>query len=88
MKIPGQAIHNSTRIHQVGSNLRIDDVQQDNDAGDYVCIASSKASGARQASPPARLSIICKYQTNNLHLQLQLNSQVLLGKESKTGRTL
>ncbi|XP_036333186.1 tyrosine-protein kinase-like otk isoform X2 [Rhagoletis pomonella] len=51
-------VKNSTRVRQLESNLRIEAVQRDTDAGDYVCIATSMTSGARQASPPARLNII------------------------------
>ncbi|TDG51099.1 hypothetical protein AWZ03_002462 [Drosophila navojoa] len=53
----GQQIRYDSRVLQIGSNLRIESVQRD-DAGDYVCIAASAASGARQASPPAKLSVI------------------------------
>ncbi|TMW42466.1 hypothetical protein DOY81_012454, partial [Sarcophaga bullata] len=53
----GHLIANTTRIYQNGSDLHIDSVSRDSDAGDYVCIATNVANGARQASPPARLSI-------------------------------
>ncbi|EDW10217.1 tyrosine-protein kinase-like otk [Drosophila mojavensis] len=53
----GQQIGYDSRVLQIGSNLRIESVQRE-DAGDYVCIAASAASGARQASPPAKLSVI------------------------------
>ncbi|XP_011184428.2 tyrosine-protein kinase-like otk [Zeugodacus cucurbitae] len=51
-------VKNSSRVRQSESNLHIEAVQRDTDVGDYVCIATSMTSGARQASPPARLNII------------------------------
>ncbi|XP_055382342.1 tyrosine-protein kinase-like otk [Condylostylus longicornis] len=54
----GHPIQNSSRVHQVGSNLHVNDIVKDKDAGDYVCIAATSSSGARQASPPARLTVI------------------------------
>ncbi|XP_053961875.1 tyrosine-protein kinase-like otk [Anastrepha ludens] len=51
-------VENSTRVRQFKSNLHIETAQRDTDIGDYVCIATSATSGARQASPPARLNII------------------------------
>uniref|UniRef100_A0A0K8U9L3 Tyrosine-protein kinase-like otk n=3 Tax=Bactrocera latifrons TaxID=174628 RepID=A0A0K8U9L3_BACLA len=51
-------VKNSTRVRQLHSDLHIETVQRDADIGDYVCIATSTASGARQASPPARLNVI------------------------------
>ncbi|XP_064537868.1 tyrosine-protein kinase-like otk [Drosophila montana] len=56
----GQQIVYDRRVARIDSNLHIESVQRE-DAGDYVCIAASVASGARQASPPAKLSVICKY---------------------------
>ncbi|XP_067627176.1 tyrosine-protein kinase-like otk [Eurosta solidaginis] len=49
---------NTTRVRQTDSNLHIEAVQHDTDVGDYICIATSATSGARQASPPARLNVI------------------------------
>ncbi|EDW00736.1 GH21047 [Drosophila grimshawi] len=56
----GQQIVYDKRVAQIGSNLHIDSVRRE-DAGDYVCIAASVTSGARQASPPAKLSVISRY---------------------------
>ncbi|XP_034477459.1 tyrosine-protein kinase-like otk [Drosophila innubila] len=53
----GQQIMYDKRVQQIGGNLHIESVQRD-DAGDFVCIATSVASGARQESPPAKLSVI------------------------------
>ncbi|XP_030554097.1 tyrosine-protein kinase-like otk [Drosophila novamexicana] len=53
----GQQIVYDRRVAQIGSNLHIESLQRE-DAGDYVCIAASVTSGARQASPPAKLSVI------------------------------
>ncbi|KAH8421075.1 hypothetical protein KR222_010720, partial [Zaprionus bogoriensis] len=53
----GQRIVYDKRVQQIDGNLHIESVQRD-DAGDFVCIATSVASGARQASPPAKLSVI------------------------------
>ncbi|XP_037954224.1 tyrosine-protein kinase-like otk, partial [Teleopsis dalmanni] len=53
----GLLLHNSTKIKQINSNLIIERVNKSNDEGDYVCIATNTGSGARQASPPARLKI-------------------------------
>lgn len=58
--IAGQQIVYDRRVAQIGSNLHIESLQRE-DAGDYVCIAASVTSGARQASPPAKLSVICEY---------------------------
>jgi len=60
--IAGQQIVYGKRVQQIGGNLHIESVQRD-DAGDFVCIATSVASGARQESPPAKLSVICKYHS-------------------------
>lgn len=57
--IAGQQVVYDKRVQQIGGNLHIESVQRD-DAGDFVCIATSVASGAREASPPAKLSVICK----------------------------
>ncbi|ETN66111.1 PTK7 protein tyrosine kinase 7 [Anopheles darlingi] len=43
------------RLYQNGSNLHIRAVNGTLDRGDYVCLATARASGARVASPPARL---------------------------------
>ncbi|KAH8362345.1 hypothetical protein KR200_000746 [Drosophila serrata] len=54
----GHRIAYDKRVYQIGSNLHIEAVQRPEDVGDYVCIATSLASGAREASPPAKLSVI------------------------------
>ncbi|KAH8402049.1 hypothetical protein KR009_009485, partial [Drosophila setifemur] len=54
----GQRIAYDKRVYQIASNLHIEAVQRAEDVGDYVCIATSLASGAREASPPAKLSVI------------------------------
>ncbi|XP_033250622.1 tyrosine-protein kinase-like otk [Drosophila miranda] len=54
----GREIAYDKRIYRVGSHLHIEAVQREEDVGDYVCIATSLASGAREASPPAKLSVI------------------------------
>ncbi|KAL7736023.1 hypothetical protein ACLKA6_003762 [Drosophila palustris] len=55
----GQQIVYDKRVQQIGGNLHIESVQREDD-GDFVCIATSVASGARQESPPAKLSVICE----------------------------
>lgn len=59
-RIPGHRIAYDKRVYQIGSHLHIEAVQRAEDVGDYVCIATSLASGAREASPPAKLSVICE----------------------------
>ncbi|EDV35802.1 uncharacterized protein Dana_GF12649 [Drosophila ananassae] len=54
----GHRIAYDKRVYQIGSHLHIEAVQRAEDVGDYVCIATSLASGAREASPPAKLSVI------------------------------
>lgn len=54
-------LENTSRVHQVGSNLHVKNIIKDKDAGDYVCIATQTSSGARQASPPATITVICKF---------------------------
>uniref|UniRef100_A0A1B0AGA3 Tyrosine-protein kinase-like otk n=1 Tax=Glossina pallidipes TaxID=7398 RepID=A0A1B0AGA3_GLOPL len=54
----GQLLQNSTRVYQNGSDLHIEAVRRESDAGNYVCIATNVENGARQASPEAHLSII------------------------------
>lgn len=71
----GQLIQNSSRIYQNGSDLHIEAVSRDSDGGDYVCIATNVASGARQASPPARLTVICKYLNPTLTYHTQRTIQ-------------
>uniref|UniRef100_A0A8W7Q272 Ig-like domain-containing protein n=1 Tax=Anopheles coluzzii TaxID=1518534 RepID=A0A8W7Q272_ANOCL len=46
------------RIYQSGSNLHIRAVNGTLDRGDYVCLATARASGARVASPAATLDVI------------------------------
>ncbi|XP_035892810.1 tyrosine-protein kinase-like otk [Anopheles stephensi] len=46
------------RIYQSGSNLHIRAVNGTLDPGDYVCLATARASGARVASPAATLDVI------------------------------
>ncbi|XP_055902181.1 tyrosine-protein kinase-like otk [Eupeodes corollae] len=73
----GHAIQNSTRVHQVGSNLHVNNVVKDVDGGDYACIATTDSSGARQASPPARLNIIW-IQTASVQLLTNRKDEVVL----------
>eukprot|EP00099_Drosophila_melanogaster_P014907 NP_523705.2 off-track, isoform A [Drosophila melanogaster] len=54
----GHRIAYDKRVHQIGSNLHIEAVRRTEDVGNYVCIATNLASGAREASPPAKLSVI------------------------------
>ncbi|KAL5286715.1 PTK7 family protein [Megaselia abdita] len=54
----GHMVENTSRVHQVGSNLHLKSIIKDIDAGDYVCIATQTSSGARQASPPATIIVI------------------------------
>uniref|UniRef100_A0A9I3GJ73 Tyrosine-protein kinase-like otk n=1 Tax=Anopheles farauti TaxID=69004 RepID=A0A9I3GJ73_9DIPT len=46
------------RVYQSGSNLHIRAVNGTLDRGDYVCLATARASGARVASPAASLDVI------------------------------
>uniref|UniRef100_A0A1I8M490 Tyrosine-protein kinase-like otk n=1 Tax=Musca domestica TaxID=7370 RepID=A0A1I8M490_MUSDO len=73
----GQLIQNSSRIYQNGSDLHIEAVSRESDAGDFVCIATNVASGARQASPPARLTVIW-IQTANVQLLANYQHEVIL----------
>uniref|UniRef100_A0A182YK01 Ig-like domain-containing protein n=1 Tax=Anopheles stephensi TaxID=30069 RepID=A0A182YK01_ANOST len=50
------------RIYQSGSNLHIRAVNGTLDPGDYVCLATARASGARVASPAATLDVIGEYR--------------------------
>lgn len=59
--IPGRPIENSSRVYQVGSNLHVNKIVKNLDDGDYVCIVTQNSSGARQATPPAKLKVICKW---------------------------
>ncbi|XP_023037884.1 tyrosine-protein kinase-like otk [Drosophila willistoni] len=54
----GHQIVYDKRVYQIGANLHIESVQRGEDVGDYVCIAMSLSSGAREASPTAKLSVI------------------------------
>ncbi|SPP75635.1 tyrosine-protein kinase-like otk [Drosophila guanche] len=54
----GREIAYDKRVYRIGSHLHIEAVQREEDVGDYVCIATSLASGAREASPPAKLSVM------------------------------
>uniref|UniRef100_A0A1A9WQZ8 Tyrosine-protein kinase-like otk n=1 Tax=Glossina brevipalpis TaxID=37001 RepID=A0A1A9WQZ8_9MUSC len=56
--LKGQILKNSTRVYQNGSDLHIEAVRRETDAGNYVCIATNLENGARLASPEAHLSII------------------------------
>ncbi|XP_075167352.1 protein tyrosine kinase 7 [Haematobia irritans] len=73
----GQLIQNSSRIYQNGSDLHIESVSRESDGGDYVCIATNVANGARQASPPARLTVIW-IQTANVQLLANYQHEVIL----------
>jgi hypothetical protein len=53
-------IHLHNRVYLKGSNLVIKSVNKTVDAGDYVCVAESQLTGAREASPPAKLNVLCK----------------------------
>uniref|UniRef100_A0A182P5G4 Ig-like domain-containing protein n=1 Tax=Anopheles epiroticus TaxID=199890 RepID=A0A182P5G4_9DIPT len=46
------------RVYQSGANLHIRAVNGTLDRGDYVCLATARASGARVASPAATLDVI------------------------------
>ncbi|XP_017839237.1 tyrosine-protein kinase-like otk [Drosophila busckii] len=72
----GQQIVYDKRVQQIEGNLHIESVQRE-DAGGYVCIASSLSSGARQASPPAKLSVIF-LDTANVQLLSSNRNELLL----------
>jgi Immunoglobulin domain len=59
-------IHLHGRVYLKGSNLVIRNVNKTVDAGDYVCVVESQLTGAREASPPAKLNVLCKYLYNNI----------------------
>ncbi|XP_062533903.1 uncharacterized protein LOC134202911, partial [Armigeres subalbatus] len=54
----GNPIRLDRRVYLNGSNLHINGVSQRLDSGDYVCLATARSSGARVATPPAKLDII------------------------------
>ncbi|XP_065083102.1 tyrosine-protein kinase-like otk [Ochlerotatus camptorhynchus] len=54
----GNPIRLDRRVYLNGSNLHINGVSQRSDNGDYVCLATARSSGARVATPPAKLDII------------------------------
>ncbi|EAT40387.1 AAEL007890-PA [Aedes aegypti] len=54
----GNPIRLDRRVYLNGSNLHINGVSQRSDGGDYVCLATARSSGARVATPPAKLDII------------------------------
>ncbi|XP_052873435.1 tyrosine-protein kinase-like otk [Anopheles cruzii] len=58
VSVHGRQRDRPQRIYQNGSNLHIRAANGTLDRGDYVCLATARASGARVASPPARLDVI------------------------------
>ncbi|XP_053690254.1 tyrosine-protein kinase-like otk [Sabethes cyaneus] len=54
----GNPIRLDHRVYLNGSNLHINSVSQRLDSGDYVCLATAESSGARVATPPAKLEVI------------------------------
>ncbi|XP_055532558.1 tyrosine-protein kinase-like otk isoform X2 [Wyeomyia smithii] len=54
----GNPIRPDHRVFLNGSNLHINSVSQRLDSGDYVCLATAESSGARVATPPAKLEVI------------------------------
>lgn len=56
----GNPIRLDRRVYLNGTNLHINGVSQRSDGGDYVCLATARSSGARVATPPAKLDIIRK----------------------------
>ncbi|XP_058827273.1 tyrosine-protein kinase-like otk [Topomyia yanbarensis] len=54
----GNPIRLDHRVYLNGSNLHINSVSQRLDSGDYVCLATAESSGARVATPPAKLDVI------------------------------
>lgn len=57
----GNPLKLTDRVYQNGTNLHISNVNKTQDVGEYVCIAYSKSTGAREATLAARLDVICKY---------------------------
>ncbi|XP_035790083.1 tyrosine-protein kinase-like otk isoform X1 [Anopheles albimanus] len=85
------------RLYQNGSNLHIRTVNGSLDRGDYVCLATARASGARVASPPARLDVIAiappvvqllKHDADRGSITLKCHSANLLDGTAADGRPL
>ncbi|XP_049539367.1 tyrosine-protein kinase-like otk [Anopheles darlingi] len=85
------------RLYQNGSNLHIRAVNGTLDRGDYVCLATARASGARVASPPARLDVIAiappvvqllKHDADRGSITLKCHSANLLEGTAADGRPL
>ncbi|XP_058458429.1 tyrosine-protein kinase-like otk [Malaya genurostris] len=54
----GNPIRLDHRVYLNGSNLHINTVSQQLDSGNYVCLATAESSGARVATPSAKLDVI------------------------------
>ncbi|XP_050091800.1 tyrosine-protein kinase-like otk [Anopheles aquasalis] len=85
------------RLYQNGSNLHIRAVNGTLDRGDYVCLATARASGARVASPAARLDVIAiappvvqllKHDADRGSITLKCHSANLLDGTAADGRPL
>lgn len=56
----GRMVENTTRRHQIGSNLVFARILREYDTGEYVCIASNYTSGFTLKSPNIKLNVVCK----------------------------
>lgn len=58
--LSGKRVENTTRRHQIGSNLYFARVIREFDSGEFACIAVNSSSGFSLTSPTISLNIVCK----------------------------
>lgn len=54
-------MENATWLTENDGILSIKAVNHVRDSGDYVCIVQNLLTGAREATPPATLDIVCEF---------------------------
>jgi len=69
----GVPIENTTRRHQITSNLYFSRIEREADSGVYQCVATNLTTGTSIVSPTIALNIVCKF-TTFLYSSLQLPS--------------
>jgi Immunoglobulin I-set domain len=53
-------LHLHDRVTLNGSNLVIRDANKTVDSGEYVCMVEDQLTGVKEASPIAKLNVVCK----------------------------
>ncbi|KAG5887638.1 hypothetical protein JTB14_030908 [Gonioctena quinquepunctata] len=75
-ELNGSKISNTTRRHQLGSNLHITRVDRERDSGQFTCIAEdTTGQSAAITSSPASINVQCEYLLSFVLLAIRVMNQ-------------